>query len=277
MCKDAGRVVRWVLCIGVLAGGLRLEGDERASRSAVKEVAAAEGIVAAHRALGRGVNLGNALEAPREGDWGLVLASEFFELIRKAGFSHVRVPTKWSAHASQRPPYSIDPRFAERVDWVLDRAQAQGLRVVLNVHHYDELDNTPDEELPRAVAIWEQIATRYRNRGDWLYFELMNEPHGRLNEEGRWNRTLPALLKAVRMSNRTRPVIVGPAWWNGIDALDEFQVPHDPNLIVTVHFYLPFPFTHQGASWVEGSDKWIGRRWGSPSDERELAAIFAKA
>src|SRR5689334_10053063 len=31
--------------------------------------------------LGRGVNLGNALEAPKEGDWGVVLQESDFQLI----------------------------------------------------------------------------------------------------------------------------------------------------------------------------------------------------
>lgn len=35
--------------------------------------------------LGRGINLGNALEAPREGEWGVVLEEEFFDLIADAG------------------------------------------------------------------------------------------------------------------------------------------------------------------------------------------------
>ena len=51
------------------------------------------------RRLGRGVNLGNALEAPREGEWGIVLEEAFFRLIAEAGFDTVRVPIRWSAHA----------------------------------------------------------------------------------------------------------------------------------------------------------------------------------
>jgi endoglucanase len=37
--------------------------------------------------LGRGVNLGNALEAPREGAWGVVIKEEFFPLIKEKGFN----------------------------------------------------------------------------------------------------------------------------------------------------------------------------------------------
>src|SRR5574342_296855 len=54
--------------------------------------------------LGRGMNLGNALEAPNEGDWGVTLKSEYFELIKNAGFNSVRLPIRWSTHVSANPP-----------------------------------------------------------------------------------------------------------------------------------------------------------------------------
>ena len=53
-----------------------------------------------NRRLGRGMNLGNALEAPREGEWGLTLEEDFFERVQKAGFRSVRIPIRWSAHTS---------------------------------------------------------------------------------------------------------------------------------------------------------------------------------
>src|SRR5262249_51047843 len=96
--------------------------------------------VVANKKLGRGVNIGNALEAPREGDWGVRLKAEYFQAIKKAGFDTVRLPVKWSAHAKAAAPYTIDAKFAERVDWAIDQALANKLNVVVNVHHYDEMD-----------------------------------------------------------------------------------------------------------------------------------------
>lgn len=69
--------------------------------------------------LGRGINFGNALEAPNyEGEWGLRLREEYFQLVTEAGFDSVRVPIRWSAHARKSEPFTIDPRFFERIDWV---------------------------------------------------------------------------------------------------------------------------------------------------------------
>ena len=63
-------------------------------------------------AFGRGVNLANALEAPKEGDSGVVLKEEYFDRIKSAGFDSVRLPVRWNGHADASPPYQIDPKFS---------------------------------------------------------------------------------------------------------------------------------------------------------------------
>lgn len=228
-------------------------------------------VYAANKALGRGVNLGNALEAPTEGSWGMRLEADYFKLIKAAGFDHVRVPTRWSTHAKKDAPYAIDPAFFARVDWVLDEATKNGLGVVLNVHHFEEVDAAPDANLPRLVGLWEQVAARYKDRPKSVLFELYNEPHDKLTEE-KWNAAIPAVLRTVRATNPTRPVIVGPGQWNGFRALPKLKLPDDPNLIVTVHYYEPFDFTHQGASWAPPNVRAIkGRKW--QGTEQELTAV----
>jgi endoglucanase len=61
--------------------------------------------------LGRGINLGNALEAPHEGDWGVTLKADYFSKIKAAGFQNVRIPVRWSAHAAREAPFTIEPKF----------------------------------------------------------------------------------------------------------------------------------------------------------------------
>lgn len=243
-----------------------------------RALAPVEPIAAANARLGRGINFGNALEAPVEGTWGLTLKAEYFRAIREAGFDTVRLPTRWSAHAAVEPPYTLDATFVERVDWAIDQATANGLNIVLNVHHYEELDLDPDTHLPRLVAIWTQLAERYRNRPASVYFELYNEPHAAF-DAAKWNAAIPVLLQAVRPSNPIRPVIVGPVSWNAVRALDELRLPEaDQHLIVTVHYYEPFHFTHQGAEWVKDSPKWPVRLWtGSEADQAGVRGDLEKA
>jgi endoglucanase len=273
--------MRNLLTLGVLVmSTMALAGDKPAKGPGTRP----GDIRAASARLGRGINLGNALEAPNEGEWGVHLKAEYFAAIKKAGFATVRLPVRWSAHAKNEAPYTIDAKFAKRVDWAVDQALANGLNVIVNVHHYAGMDTAPDKHLPRLEGLWRQIAARYKDRPAGVYFELLNEPHDKLTE-ARWNAAVPKLLAAVRETNPTRPVIVGPGQWNAIRALDKLELPKDDrNLIVTVHFYDPFEFTHQGASWVKGSGKWKGRKWTGAAAEKaaitkqlEKAAVWAKA
>ncbi|MCD6289334.1 MAG: glycoside hydrolase family 5 protein [Anaerolineae bacterium] len=234
--------------------------------------------------LGRGVNLGNALEAPHEGAWGVVLQEQYFRLIREAGFDMVRIPIRWSAHAASGEPYTVDERFFRRVDWAIDQALGQGLKVVINVHHYDELTRDPEGQHDRFLAIWRQIAERYADDPPGLVFELLNEPHDRLTAP-LWNDLLVDALQIVRESNPDRWVVIGPVRWNSVSALPGLKLPQDDrHLIVTVHYYSPFHFTHQGAEWVPGSGAWLGTTWkGTPAErsavERDLdkAATWARS
>jgi endoglucanase len=233
-------------------------------------------IFAANKKLGRGINLGNALEAPKEGEWGVTLKAEYFKAISEAGFNTVRVPVRWSAHAKAEAPYTIDAEFFKRIDWVLDQAQANKLNAVINAHHYDELDANPDKHLPRLVGLWEQIAARYKDRPEGVYFEPLNEPHDKLNDK--WNAAMPPLIAAIRKTNPKRPIVVGPVNYNNISSLNKLVLPDDPNLILTVHCYDPFQFTHQSAPWQKGSEKWAGKKWtGTAEEKAALTKTLTKA
>ena len=147
--------------------------------------------------LGRGVNLGNALEAPNEGDWGMVIKKEYFKYIKNAGFDTVRVPIRWSAHAIEEPPYTIDEKFFKIVDWVVDNGLSIGLNVVINMHNYKEICMNPEAHMERFIEMWKQIITRYKNLPENVYFELLNEPHGNLNAK-KWNMIMADTISAIR-------------------------------------------------------------------------------
>ena len=237
-----------------------------------------EDIAAANRKLGRGINLGNALDAPNEGEWGVTLKPEYFKAIKEAGFDTVRLPVNWATHAKADSPYTLDTKFAKRVDWAVDQALANHLNIIVNIHHYRAMDSDPDKNVPRLIGLWEQIADRYKDKPAEVYFELLNEPNGKLTD-AKWNAIVPQVLKTVRKTNPTRPIIVGPGSWNAIRGLDSLELPaDDKNLIVTVHSYDPFEFTHQGASWVKGAEKWKGKKWsGSDAEKAAIQKQFDKA
>jgi Cellulase (glycosyl hydrolase family 5) len=86
-----------------------------------------------NRRLGRGINLGNALDAREEQAPRLRLEQRLFDLVAAAGFDTVRLPVRWQAHAALDSPYAIAPEFLARVDWALDAAAARGLNVVVDL------------------------------------------------------------------------------------------------------------------------------------------------
>ena len=231
-----------------------------------------------NKRIGRGINLGNALDAPSEGSWGLTLEESFFEQIKKAGFNSVRIPVRWATHTGPAPEYKVDPAYFARVDWAIDQALSRGLVTIINIHHDDETYKDPAKTEARLIATWTQIAARYRNRPAQLVFELLNEPNGVLTPE-KWQLLFPKLLQVVRETNPTRCVIIGPGQWNNVDALKTLSLPeNDRNLIATFHYYNPFHFTHQSAEWVEGSDKWKGETWtGTPEQVAAIQKDFDKA
>jgi endoglucanase len=229
-----------------------------------------EDVFALNRRLGRGINLGNALDAPREGEWGVTLDESYFKLIAEAGFNSVRIPVRWSAHASDQAPYTIDQQFLARVTWAVDHALARDLAVVLNFHHYQGMDRAPLQNVERLKGMWRQVADQFRSYPQTLLFELLNEPHDRL-DAATWNPIIAQLLSIIRESNPTRVVIIPPASGGLINGLNALQLPQDRRIIATVHYYNPFQFTHQGASWVgEQSRPWLGMTW-MGTDQQRLA------
>ena len=108
-----------------------------------------------NRLLGRGINVGNALEAPREGAWGVTLKEQYFQAIKVAGFNSVRIPINWSGHALSEPPYEIDPAFFNRVDWAIDQVLSRSLLAVIDIHHYAQMDQDPISNAPAAFVFME--------------------------------------------------------------------------------------------------------------------------
>src|SRR5450755_2757342 len=86
------------------------------------------GLTAAQEAtaLGRGANLGGLLEAPAEGAWGLTLSEAMFKAAADGGFNTIRLPVRFSNHASARPPYTLDEPFMQRVDFAVNQALSNG-------------------------------------------------------------------------------------------------------------------------------------------------------
>lgn len=223
--------------------------------------------------LGRGINIGNSFEAPTETAWGNPWKPSYFKMISGLGFDHVRVPIRWEteARSMSAPPYTIDPNFLARIGEVVDSALRYKLHVIINMHHHDTLFLKPEEQKERFLSQWYQIADYFRDAPDSLLFEVLNEPHGNLTAT-MWNEYFTAALTEIRKTNPTRIVLMGVADYGGLGGIPKIALPDDENIILSVHYYNPFPFTHQGAGWVSGADAWLGTEWLDTDAERETVA-----
>ncbi|MEM9847073.1 MAG: glycoside hydrolase family 5 protein [Bacteroidota bacterium] len=235
------------------------------------QIAVAQNIFELNEKLGRGINMGNMFEAPSETAWGNPFRADYFERIADLGFNHVRIPIRWDtpSRTMQTAPYTIDANFLNRIQSVVDKAMEAGLYVIINMHHHEQLFVSPDAVKPRFLSQWQQIATYFKDYDERLLFEVLNEPNSNLTP-AKWNVFFADALATIRTSNPSRAVLVGVANWGGLGSLAELVLPEDEHLILTIHYYEPFTFTHQGASWVGGNAQdWLGTTWEDTNLERQ--------
>jgi endoglucanase len=211
----------------------------------------------------RGVNLGNYLEVPPGQNWRVTVSAAEFSIMKQQGFDDVRVPIGWQHYAGPAPEFTLSPEIFARVDFVVTNALAAGLAVMINIHHFDELDEDPAGTTDEFLKIWRQIAAHYQNYPRPLAFELDNEPHD--------NATTPVMnpiyaraISEIRKTNPGRTIFVEPGGWGSISQLKNLVLPPDDNVIVSVHCYDPFYFTHQGASWAGPLVKVTGIQFPGP-------------
>lgn len=194
-----------------------------------------------------------------------------FRVIREGGFDFVRVVLFAFDHMDAQN--RLDPKWLATLDRVVDQATAAGLGVILDEHDFDRCSDDPELCEPKLLAFWQQIGERYRNAPDTVLFELLNEPHGKL-DAARWNAMLQRLIPTVRATNPRRVLVVGPTRWNNLEELPTLRLPaNDRNIIATFHSYEPFRFTHQGASWTPEMKDVRGVRF-TAEDEARIARDF---
>ncbi|MCS0580284.1 glycoside hydrolase family 5 protein [Massilia pinisoli] len=225
-----------------------------------------------HR-MGRGVNIIGYDPFWRDGPQGNY-KDEHFAKIKAAGFSTVRaVLFAFRALDAQN---RLDPRWLNRLDWVVATAGKHGLNVIIDEHDFDECSKDVPACMPKLKAVWAQLAERYRNESNTVIFELLNEPHGQF-DAATWNASFPQVLAVMRKTNPTRNVIVGGVQWNSRTTLKDLKLPADDHhLIATFHYYDPFPFTHQGASWAdEPIRSTTGVHFGTAAERAQIDTDFA--
>lgn len=209
-----------------------------------------------------GVNLGNYLEVPDGEGWGVTVSASEFPAMKREGFDHVRVPICWNRYVGPAPDFALSPGIFSRADFVVTNALDAGLAVIINIHDFNELDDNPAAAADEFIQIWRQVAAHYQSYPGRLAFELDNEPHKNATTAV-MNPLYTRVIAEIRKSNPDRIIFVEPGNWGSISQLKNLVLPPDDRLIVSVHCYDPFLFTHQGASWT-GLPKVTGIQFPGP-------------
>ena len=134
------------------------------------------------------------------------------------------------------------------------------MRIILDLHKtmgysFDKGENEAgffgDERLQEYFyRIWETLASRYGDRPDTIYFELLNE----VNEESdidAWNRISHECIRRIREHAGDTFVLVGSYNGNSVKTVKDLASPYDDKEIYNFHCYEPLRFTHQGAYWID--------------------------
>ena len=260
--------------------------------------------------MGRGLNLGNVLSAPVEGNWAAVVEQQYFMDVAAAGFTNVRIPmdffgarttgdtTGYSSAAGTAGNYTgtsddyvVSSTYLGRIEQVIEWSLNQGLVTIIDFHgsnlksefiytfDSEETEYTHPTSAKRAadiqkfIAIWAQIADRFKNHSENLLFEVINEPyfHMTKSDMDALNTDVLTVIRASGGSNGTRNVIITGGTGTSHEAplqIEPSIISGDTYVIATFHYYQPFDFTSSSA------DARDNESWGSVQDKELLTNRF---
>ena len=248
-------------------------------------------------AMGPGWNLGNQLESvtdnvPEETNWGNpVITEKLIQSVKAAGFKSIRIPVSYFAKIDDDKDYTIDSKWLDRVQEVVDYCIKNDLYAVINIHGdgYNTIDGSwllcngknQTEIKKKYKKVWKQIAERFKNYDEHLLFESMNEEFdGSYSEPNKeyyqnindYNQIFVDTVRKTGDNNTKRWLII-PGWNTNIDYTTGdygFKLPTDQyrdksidkeeqRIMISVHYYSPWDFC--------GGENGVITQWGNEADD----------
>ena len=255
--------------------GLAFPTEAATAASRAKEIVAEMGV---------GWNLGNTFdtininttdELKYETGWGNPQTTKaMIDKVAELGFTSIRIPVSWHPHVDSN--INISSAWMNRVKTVVDWAIADGLYVIVNIHHDNDIRSgksnyfyPSSKHLTTSknyvTKIWKQVATTFKNYDDHLIFETLNEPRligtgvewwfdtnnpssdvkDAVNCINTLNQAAVDTIRAVGGNNKNR-LIMCPGYDASVDGatVSGFKLPTDSSnmLAVSIHGYIPYSF-----------------------------------
>ena len=260
--------------------------------------------------MGRGINLGNVLSAPTEGNWSPIVEEQYFTDIATAGFTNIRIPidffgnrttgttSSYSAAAGTSASYSGTPAdytvsstYLDRIETVIDWGVEKGLVVILDFHGSDlkyefiytfdsnETQYTHPTSAKRAAdnekfrAIWTQVADRFKNHSEDVLFEVINEPyfHMTAQDMNTLNSDIISIIRATGSNNTTRNIIIT----GGTGTSHEAPLQIESSIIANDAYLIATFHYYQPFNFTSSSaDSRDEQTWGTNTDKNTLSTRF---
>ncbi|MCF0215173.1 MAG: cellulase family glycosylhydrolase [Fibrobacteraceae bacterium] len=186
--------------------------------------------------------------------WGNAIKDEYFTILKQAGFNSVRIPVRWQ-HNSDPVSHTVNPERLQGVKEDIQLAINAGLAVVVNFHHYDELNEAGKQysthpevynaEKTHFLGMWAQVAKEMDAFPDTsLVLEILNEPYMPSSEA--LNDLMTNAYSIIRAAAPNKTIMFESYHMSKFADIKALKLPQDGNIIYSGHYYEPYSFTHQG-------------------------------
>lgn len=262
-----------------------------------------------------GWNLGNQLESnsdgtPSETAWGNpVITENLIKQVKAQGFKSIRIPVSYLSKIGAGPDYTIDSKWLDRVQEVVDMCIDNGLYAIINVHgdgYYSIKggwllcgESASEQKTIKAKyeKVWEQIAKRFKNYDDHLVFESMNEEYDGTynnpnpeyyNNINAYNQIFVDTVRKAGGKNNNRYLLI-PGWNTDINFTTgdcdtytmeaKFVIPNDSRIMISVHYYTPWEFCGEEGydtfyKWGDSVKKFVKRRQSETLVNRQFDKLY---
>lgn len=238
--------------------------------------------LALHRSqlLNRGVNLSGWY-----GGWGSYSPEHLSTWITPADFAFIRATSMQYVRLCVDPAQLTTGGFDSveavaalaRLDKSMDDILAAGLGLSITIFPtsaYKRALLTPAGS-DAFLKLWKFLASHFASRDpERVFFDILNEPE--IDDPATWNALQTQVVDVIRSVDTQHTLIATGNRYAGIDELLLVSPLRDRNVVYTFHFYEPFPFTHQGATWSQSALALL-KNVPYPGDPEKLGPMVANA